>query len=262
MKNLVAFLVALFSLLSSLLGFCQRRIRDKHITYQQERMVFKQWDRDLFTPTPGFLWLNPEYWLTWALHPNYPKTDLRPLGPVGPQTQRLALAAAMQSTDNAYKLQADTLRNMALSETYNYIGGVSALDPLWQLFYADEFEPLMLQSDGEILSGMSQKERNYLVSSGAYGWFVEESHALLKRLETARNTTMDRGSRILAYHRLLEEYRKLKATWEDKKQKAKLYLSLRDKNDAVKKKQNPISVPPGKKTDRQIADDILRGSKL
>lgn len=246
MKNL--FILLLFVLLfGSLASFSQKRIRDKHITYQQERMVFKQWDRDLFTPTPGFLWLNPEYWLTWALHPNYPKTDLRPLGPVGPQTQRLALVAAMQSTDNAYKLQADTLRNMALGETYNYSGLVSGFDPLWQLFYSSEFEPLLLQSDGDILSGLSLKERNYLVSSGAYSWFVEESHSLLERLETARNTTLDRGSRILAYHRLLDEYRKLKATWEDKKQKAKLYLSLRDKNDAVKKKQNPITVPLARK---------------
>lgn len=262
MKYFSICVLGLVLLLSGFSSIAQRRIRDKHITHQQERMVFKQWDPDLFTPTPGFLWLNPEYWLTWALHPNYPKNDLRPLGPVGPQTQRLALVAAMQSTDNAYKLQADTLRGLALSEMSNYSGLVSSFDPLWQLFYAREFEPLIEQADPDILSGLSQKERNYLVSSGAYGWYVEESHALLERLETARNTTVDRGSRILAYHRLLDEYRKLKATWEDKKQKAKLYLSLRDKNDAVKKRQLPITVPPGKKTDRQIADDILRGSKL
>ncbi|PWS32667.1 hypothetical protein [Pedobacter paludis] len=242
--------------------FSQKKIRDKHITHQQERMVFKQWDADLFTPTPGFLYLNPEYWITWALHPNYPKTDLRPLGPIGPQTQRLALAAAMQSTDNAYKLHADTIRGLATTEMLNYSGAVSAVDPLWMLFYSREFEELISGDDSNILAGLSAKERDYLVSSGAYGWFVEESHALLERLQAARNTDMDRGSRILAYHRMLDEYRKLRATWEDKKQKAKLYLSLRDKNDAVKKKDIPISKGSGKKTDKQIADEILRASKL
>lgn len=259
MKKIIL-LLALLPLAFS--AFSQKKIRDKHITRQQERMVFKQWDRDLFTPTPGFLYLNPEYWITWALHPNYPKTDLRPLGPVGPQTQRLALVAAMQSTDNAYKLQADTLRQLATTELVNYSGTVSSVDPLWMLFYSREFEPLLNLQDSEILSGLSQKERDYLVSSGAFGWYVEESHALLERLQAARSTTMDRGSRILAYHRMLDEYRKLCATWEDKKKKAKLYLSLRDKNEAVKKRSSGVSVPAGKKTDKQIADDILKASKL
>ncbi|ARS41949.1 hypothetical protein CA265_20735 [Sphingobacteriaceae bacterium GW460-11-11-14-LB5] len=242
--------------------FSQKKIRDKHITHQQERMVFKQWDEDLFTPTPGFLWLNPEYWITWALHPNYPDTDLRPLGPIGPQTQRLALVAAMQSTDNAYKLQADTIRGLATTELLNYAGAVSSVDPLWILFYSREFEPLISNEDSQVLAGLSPREKDYLVSSGAYGWFVEESHALLERLQAARNTTMDRGSRILAYHRMLEEYRKLKATWEDKKQRAKLYLSLRDKNQAVKKNNVPLKQSSGKKTDKQIAEDILKASKL
>ncbi|WP_431293355.1 hypothetical protein [Pedobacter sp. P26] len=259
MKKLLL-LLALLPLAVS--AFSQKKIRDKHITHQQERMVFKQWDEDLFTPTPGFLWLNPEYWITWALHPNYPKTDLRPLGPVGPQTQRLALAAAMQSTDNAYKLQADTIRNLATTEMLGLSGAVSAIDPLWMLFYSREFEDLISGDNVGLLAGLSIKEREYLVSSGAYSWFVEESNALLERLQAARNTAMDRGSRILAYHRMLDEYRKLKATWEDKKQKAKLYLSLRDKNQAVKQKNVPLSSPPGKKTDKQIADDILRASKL
>lgn len=32
----------------------QRIIRDQSIVNQQERMVFKQWDRKKFTPTSGF----------------------------------------------------------------------------------------------------------------------------------------------------------------------------------------------------------------
>ncbi|WP_431294506.1 hypothetical protein [Pedobacter sp. P26] len=223
-------------------------------------MVFKQWDRDKFTPKPGFLWLNPEYWITWALHPNYPKSDLRPLGPAGPQTQRLMFAAAMQNTDNLYKLHADTLRNTALSEASNYSSALSFADPLWLMYYRNEFEGLLNQADSELLTGLSASERQYLVSSGLLDWYKEESHALLERLEMARSTTVDRGSRIMAYHRMLGEFRKLIANWEMKKSKAKTFLSIRSSTEKLRD-GDPVNVTV-RKTDIQIANDILKKTKL
>lgn len=250
------FLFCAFALLAN----AQKKITDKHIIYQQERMVFKQWDGDKFTPKPGFLGLNPEYWITWALHPNYPKTDLRPLGPVGPQTQRLMSAAAMQNTDNLYKLHSDTLRNTALSEASNYSSALSFADPLWLMYYRNEFEGLLNQADSDLLSGLSAAEKAYLSSSGLVDWYKEESHALLERLEIARSTTVDRGSRIMAYHRMLGEYRKLLANWEMKKSKAKTFLSIRSSSEKLRNGE-PVDVSGGK-TDFQIADDILKKSKL
>lgn len=238
----------------------QKKITDKHIIYQQERMVFKQWDGDKFTPKSGFLGLNPEYWITWALHPNYPKTDLRPLGPVGPQTQRLMFAAAMQNTDNLYKMHSDTLRNTALSEASNYSSALAFADPLWLMYYRNEFEGLLSQADSDLLSGLSANERAYLISSGLFDWYREESHALLERLEIARSTTLDRGSRIMAYHRMLGEYRKLLANWEMKKSKAKTFLAIRSSTEKLRKGE-AVNVNGGK-TDIQIADDILKKSKL
>lgn len=244
----------------SAVAISQKKITDKHIIHQQERMVFKQWDADKFTPKPGFLGLNPQYWITWALHPNYPKTDLRPLGPVGPQTQRLMFAAAMQNTDNLYKLHADTLRNTALSEASNYSSALSFADPLWLMYYRNEFEGLLNQADSELLTGLSAAEKGYLISSGLLDWYMDESHALLERLEIARSTTVDRGSRIMAYHRMLGEYRKLLGNWEMKKSKAKTFLSIRSSTEKLRK-VNPVDVSGGK-TDIQIADDILKKSKL
>lgn len=255
-KYLVMFLFCALGLLA----IAQKKITDKHIIYQQERMVFKQWDRDKFTPKPGFLGLNPEYWITWALHPNYPKTDLRPLGPVGPQTQRLMFAAAMQNTDNLYKLHSDTVRNTALSEASNYSSALSFADPLWLMYYRNEFEGLLNQADSDLLTGLSAAEKGYLISSGLLNWYIDESHALLERLEIARSTTVDRGSRIMAYHRMLGEYRKLMASWEMKKSKAKTFLSIRSSTEKLRT-GNPVDVSGGK-TDIQIADDILKKSKL
>lgn len=254
-------------ILSLLLFICrtawgQMVINDESIRYQQERMVFKQWNKDKFTPKPGFLSLNPLYWLTWAWHADYKNKDLRPLGPAGPQTQRLAFVAAMQNTENAYKLQADTLRNTAITETANYSGELSVVDPLWLLYYRNEFDPLINQLDGALLNRLAQKEKDYLTRTGVLEWYLEESHALAERLDAARGTTVDRGSRIIAYHRLLAEYRKLMAAWDTARQRAKLYLSLSESAGKVKRREEPIKIPPGHRTDKQIADDVLSKSKL
>lgn len=242
--------------------FAQWVIRDQAIINQQERMVFKQWDKKKFTPTSGFLGLNPNYWLTWAWHPDYPKKDLRPLGPVGPQTQRLAFAAAMQNTENTYKLHADTLKNTAVTEAVNYSAVFSAADPLWMLYYRHEFQPLLDQQDAALLSNIPVKERDYLIRTGVYEWYREESAGIRERLDGAMNATLDRGSRILAYHRLFLEYRRLNTSWEAKKQYARKFLSLTESANKMKSRDQPIDQREGYRTDKQIADDILRKSKL
>lgn len=254
-------LVLLFSGLAMPLAYSQKAIRDDAIRYQQERMVFKQWDRNKFVPEPGFLYLNPMYWLTWGLHPNYPKTDLRPLSPYGPQTQRLGLVLAMEQSSNAYKLHADTLRSTALIETSNYTGALSRLDPLWMLYYSKEFDPLIQQDEGALLSGLGIKERMYLQSSGLLDWYLEESHSIRERLSALRSTNIDRGSRIIGYHRILGEYRMLRASWEAKKQRSKLYLALAETADKARRPNAP-TVTAGEQNDKQIADRILRNSKL
>lgn len=256
-----AFFILALLVAGYLHSHAQKTIRDKHITNQQERMVFKQWSKNKFTPTSGFLGLNPEYWLTWAWHPNYPKKDLRPLSAAGTQSQRMLLVAAMSSTENAYKLQADTLRNTALSEAVSYSGDLSVADPLWLLYYRHEFNPLLEQNDATILYGLEQKVKDYLIRTGILSWYQEESRALAQRLDGTRTTTLDRGSRILAYHRMLDEYRKLNATWENKKQRTKLYLSLTETTSRIKARDEALAPKTGR-TDRQIADDVLSKSKL
>lgn len=259
MKHIL--LALLFSVLAMPITYSQMPIRDDAIRYQQERMVFKQWDRNKFVPKPGLLYLNPMYWLTWGLHPNYPKTDLRPLSANGPQTQRLGLVMAMEQSSNAYKLHADTLRSTALIETSNYTSALSGLDPLWMLYYSKEFDPLIQQDEGALLSGLGIEERMYLQSSGLLDWYLEESHSMRERLSALRSTNIDRGSRILGYHRILGEYRMLRASWEAKKQRAKLYLSLAGSAEKARI-PNAAVATGGEQNDKQIAERILRNSKL
>ncbi|RZL97893.1 MAG: hypothetical protein EOO88_61960 [Pedobacter sp.] len=129
----------------------QKTIRDNAIRYQQERMVFKQWDRNKFVPEPGFLHLNPMYWLTWGLHPNYPKTDLRPLGPYGPQTQRMGMVLSMQQSSNAYKLHADTLRSVALTEISNYAGAITQA-PTGKMPRNNSLKPVNSMTDPKLVN--------------------------------------------------------------------------------------------------------------
>jgi len=213
MKNLLIFwLLLAFSLQAS----SQKQIRDESITNQQERMVFKQWDRGKFTPTSGFLGLNPYYWLTWGLHPNYPKTDLRPLGPLGPQSQRLGSVAGMQQIDRQYELQSDTLGQTSLSQIAGMSGMLSDTDPLWLLYYSRQFKGVTGYSPETLLAAVPHSAREKIIANGSLDWYSGEINILSERLQASRTATLERGARILSYHRLLGEYRKLSALWTGK----------------------------------------------
>jgi hypothetical protein len=241
-------------------GFAQKLIVDEGIRYQQERMVFKQWDKNKFSPSSGFLGLNPYYWLTWGLHPNYKKTDLRPLSGSGPQTQRLGLVAAMTAASNAYQLESDTLRNTALLEIANQSGSLSFSDPLWLLYYRREFSPVLEFSDNSILAPLPATVRSKVIAEGLLTWYKNELSILKERIEGARTTDMDRGSRILAYHRMLQEYRALEATWTTRTSTAE--KNIRNADVQSKMKSDPvISKAWTPETDEQIARDILKNRK-
>ncbi|MGN7986509.1 MULTISPECIES: hypothetical protein [Pedobacter] len=199
-----------------MIAYSQKQIKDESIVNQQERMVFKQWDRKKFTPTSGFLGLNPYYWLTWGLHPNYPKTDLRPLGPFGPQTQRLGAVTGMQGIDKKYELHSDTLAQTALLQIAGMSGILSTTDPLWILYYSRQLKGVTDFDPKELLGRVPPNAREKIIASGSLNWYSREIGILAERLEAARSTTLERGARILSYHRLLSEFRKLSALWTDK----------------------------------------------
>jgi hypothetical protein len=256
MKHTILFIITPFLLLSRC--FAQSVVADKSIRYQQERMVFKQWDQNKFTPTSGFLGLNPYYWLTWGFfYPNYHKTDIRPLSASGPQTQRLGLVATMNSTDNNYKLQSDTVRNTALSEIANQSGLIAGADPLWLLYYSNEFSPVLNNSMASILAGLSPQVSVKLVSEGLYSWYKNELDRLKERIEGAHSADMDRGSRIMAYYRLLKEYRRISGVWAIRTSSAQSTITMAAQQQRLK--TNQVAVPDWTpQTDIQIAAKVLQ----
>jgi hypothetical protein len=239
------------------LARAQEEVYDKAIVHQEQRMVYLQWDQDKFDPKAGFLSLNPYYWLVWGLfYPNYHETDLRPLSATGPQTQRLALVGAQNTIDGKYKLQSDTVRNTALSQIATQSGLLSDADPLWLLYYNRQFQPLLNYSAVGLLSSLPPQVSAKLVSEGTYNWYTNELSMLKQRLNGARSTDMDRGSRIMAYYRMLQEYQRLAGVWNIRIAAAQKNIQMTSQQQQLK----TMNITPGPwtpATDIGIANKIL-----
>jgi len=241
--------------------FAQEEVNDEAIRYQQQRMVFQQWDQNKFKPGKGFLDTNPYYWLVWGLFdPNYHKTDLRPLSATGPQTQRLALVGSMSTIDGKYKLHSDTVRNTALSEIANQSGLLSDADPLWLLYYKQQLNPVINNSMVSIMAGLSPQVISKLTSEGLYSWYKNELDMLKERIQAARTTNMDRGSRIMAYYRFLAEYRRLSGVWAVRSSTAQMDLNMAGQQQQLQtgKTTVPNWTP---NSDVQIANKVLQNAQ-
>lgn len=239
----------------------QSVIKDDAVDNQSQRMVFQQWDQNKFYPKPGFLSLNPYYWLVWGFFdPNYHKTDIRPLSATGQQTQRLALVSTLNGIDNRYKLQSDTARNTALSQIASQTGLLSDADPLWLLYYKQQFNPLLNYTPVSILAGLTPQVSTKLVSEGLYSWYTDELDKLKERLNGARSADMDRGSRIMAYYRMLNEYKNLSSVWAIRTSTAQMTLDMAARQQSLQK--GTASIPnwtPNR--DVQIAKQVLTNAK-
>lgn len=253
--------LAAFLFLISFSTHAQEIVKDNAVINQSQRMVYQQWNQNDFYPKAGFLSLNPYYWLVWGLFdPNYHKTDLRPLSSTGPQTQRLAMVAAMNGIDNNYKLQSDTVRNTALSQIASQSGLLSDVAPLWLLYYKQQFNPLLNYTPTSILAGLSPQASARLISEGSYNWYVAELEKLKQRLNGARTTDMDRGSRIMAYYRMLAEFTNLKSVWAIRTSTAQMTLDMASRQQSMQKGTGLIpNWTPN--SDVQIANKVIKNAK-
>src|SRR5690606_10566365 len=164
-------------------------------------------NRILGVPT-NLLW-----YMTWALHPNYPKTDRRPLSPQGEQTQRLALAAAMSISSDYYKKEVDSIQLASAKELTRISGAFSEADPLYQLYYKKELKPLENPGE-EAFKDVPMAVQDYLQETGALDWFKSEMERLAERYQLAKKLDMERGQRILMYHRILQDMKQCLSRWQ------------------------------------------------
>jgi len=237
-----------------------KKIKDPHIRAQQQRMVFEKWGDWL--PRGKYIFgiqYNVHHTMTWGwAAPNqndrYRRgADIRPLGPAGQQTQRMALNTTLKSTSDKYKEYTDSIAHNAISELYNTSGLFSSLDPLWRLYYSKELDKIITYDRNSLVSSLSNDQRIYLTTTGGINWYDEQMQIMQEKLNAAFNQDIDRGSRIINYHNLLLEFRKLRSVWNSK-------LMLADKLKPLYETNNSIKYPSsnGFATTGSSDEDIMR----
>jgi len=237
----------------------QQAAQDEAVNYQHERMVYKQWDQNKFTPTSGFLGLNPLYWLTWGLRPSYKKVDKRPLSGSGLQTQRLGLTATYDDQANKSRLETDTIAGVARADIARTSSALSGAEPLWIMYYRKELDFVINATPEDIMSTVPPKILPQIIQASTFNWYAEQIGILRERLDGARTTDMDRGSRILAYHRILLKYRSLHEQWMDHLAAAVLGLKQEENRKIVKSGTAVYST--ARKSDKEIAKEVVNNDK-
>ena len=108
-----------------------------------------------------------------------------------------------------------------------------------------------------ILAGLSPPVSAKLVSEGLYSWYKNELDMLKERIDAAHNTTMDRGARIIAYHRYLMEYRRLAGVWAVRTSSAQVTLNMTAQQQKLQAGHVAVSnwTP---QTDIRIAKQVLQ----
>jgi hypothetical protein len=128
------------------------------------------------------------------------------------------------------------------------------------LYYKQQFNPLLNSSPATILGELSPKVSAKVVSEGLFGWYTAELNRLKERLNGARSADMDRGSRIMAYYRMLSEYKDLSAVWAIRTSAAQKTLDMAGHRQAL---QNSTVTAPDwtPESDVRIARKVLQNAK-
>ncbi len=234
-------------------------INDGHVINQQRRMVMTAWDS--FTPDAGRIFgipTNPLWWATWGFHQDYHKTDRRPLSATGPQTKRMGYAILMHTATKQYEKEQEAIRNTALKEIVRISGDLSAGDPLYLLYYKGELEALTANDKGGAFTDLNLEEFDYMAKTGSVDWFNLKYQALQESYEVAKSADMERGQRMLMYHRIMLDMQKLYNNWEYKKRVAITILDISKRTNEMKAEKAIFNPTRGYK---EILDEIMKNTK-
>src|SRR5690606_18892431 len=78
--------------------------------------------------------------------------------------------------------------------------------------------------------GVQEGVINYITAHGAYQWYLNNMASLSERYEFAKRLDMERGQRILMYHRIMLEMRDVLKKWQYKLDMSSNMLAFRKLN--------------------------------
>ncbi|MDO5664482.1 MAG: hypothetical protein Q4G63_04385 [Bacteroidia bacterium] len=235
-KNILTLIVAV---LCGSLSAQVIHIQDKSLRAHNERMVHKSWGE--FRPYPKYflgVQTNPNYGLVWGLFaPRRNKRykngeDIRPLKPTGLQNQRYISAHNSYLYAKQVKEKSDVVGNEAVEELMYYDKTTAKADPIYILYFREVLKPI---SEYNKLNPYYDKKVSFQVASilrktGIEEKVVEEMELLKDRLSTAFNNDMERGQRLIFYHRILDDFRSFDASLNHKIYISTVYQSFKSNN--------------------------------
>jgi hypothetical protein len=255
--------------------YSQTALRDDAMRAQERRQVYMQWG-DWQPKAKYFLGIqtNPQHTLVWgwvadlrgAQNSKYKKgSDIRPLGPTGKQTLRLAALAQQQSITDQIVKESNEIGSMAEQEILYYSNTTAQLDPLYLLYFKKTLKPIAEFSQSNLQSECGRADiYDFLNETGVINSHIREMNILKNRLDGLFSSNIERGQRIIMYHRLLADYRSEKSTWDRHITSTKTFLDLKAKNaynkGSLPSNNNPFNGSQADR-DRQIARQVIEEAR-
>lgn len=216
-------------------GYSQVPIKDTHITNQAKRDVVTDWAPMLPNPNYNFFGIqtNIHYTFTWGwFAPNQNEDyrdgpDIRPYKQGGKGMNTFFNYASSQTFTGWMSEDSEVIGEEAESELAYNTALTFEADPLYVLYYKGKLEPIrnwnatdfQNEMDAFIINsianevGLTTGERNQLIfklgTSGIMTSYIDQMDMLKERFDMATTLSMGRGKRIITYHDLMLDYRKL-----------------------------------------------------
>lgn len=253
----------------------QKKVSDGALHAQQRRMVYLKWG-DWQPKAKYFLGVqtNPRHEMVWgwtapmyggntSKNKKYKKTDIRPLSPQGKQTLRYASLYQQQQLISSMKKESDKIGDLAMQEIAYNSAVLSKTDPLYLLYFKKTLKPIYNFSDADIMKEVKNVEvYKFLNETGLIEEHRKEMLTLKDRYNIAVNSDMERGQRIIFYHKILEDYRSEQYKFLHHVSTTSMYLKYKDKHPDYKASIiNPKAFGNWVNRDEQIALEIIAKSK-
>lgn len=245
----------------------QTKLKDNAMRAQERRQVYQKWG-DWNPKAKYFLGVqtNPMHTLVWgwmapSANRSYKKgSDIRPLKANGKQTLRLAAMEQQRAITDQIVKESDVIGKMATSEIAYYSKTLAKIDPLYLLYFKKTLKPIDEFNTNKLKGECGTTEiYTFLDEIGVINSHTREMNVLKDRLDGLFSSNIERGQRIIMYHRLLADLRSETETWDNHIKSTKLFLSMKNKNAYRSPEQKDYKGFSGSQEDRdrQISRQII-----
>lgn len=265
MKKFLLLIVILFFNLNS----SQIRLTDKSIVAQEKRMVYSKWGE--WRPYPTyFLGIQTNFayatvWGMWAPSRNKDYRngqDIRPLKPTGLQMQRYSQISLMDNQTKEILTNTEAQKNAEQDEFLNKTHFTAVADPLYLVYYKPNLKSLdnfNVYSFFYIDWGFTKKKAfDEAVKFGMIEQLRSDIIELKDKYEVARGVDVSRGKRLLMYHDVFLQWRKLKQRIRDTENT--FYLTELTKSKLMQYRIDTATHHT--RSDSEIFNEVLKNAKL